>query len=338
MRHTFSNHRTTTRRSRRAPGVACAAIVGILAAFTAPAATATAPAATATKYAVRGRNTASGSRRSVGRAIAHETPGSYTVDNANATSSLGHFFVSAGGTQLQDVWVSTTPSCTPSYSLGSDHIQFATIAIKSGGFSSGSVTEHGVVDSEMATFTYTFTGHFHGTSSEGVERVAGQLRENVSFNNGNPISCTTGPETWTAARDAQGTQTTSPSPGSYSVDNANATSSLGSFSVASGGAELQNVSVSTSLACTPSYNAGSDHIQFASIAISHESFTGSSTQPGTFHGFSATFTYTFNGHFHGKTAGGIDRFAGQLREDVTFNNGNQISCTTGPESWTATGS
>ena len=44
----------------------------------------------------------------------------------------------------------------------------------------------------MATFTYTFTGHFHGLNSSGAERVAGQIREDATYNDGVAHSCTTG--------------------------------------------------------------------------------------------------------------------------------------------------
>jgi hypothetical protein len=142
---------------------------------------------------------------------------------------------------------------------------------------------------------------------------------------------------WTATRDNQGTQTTSPSPGSYSVVYAGLNE--GSFSVSSGGTQLQNVDVATGLTCTPSSNESSDHVQFSSISINSDgSFNGSATANGVVDSQPATFTYTFNGNFHGTTSSGTARFAGQLSEVVTFNNGNQVMCTTNPTSWTATGS
>jgi hypothetical protein len=145
------------------------------------------------------------------------------------------------------------------------------------------------------------------------------------------------PVNWTATRDNQGTQTTSPSPGSYTVVYAG--TDEGSFSVSSDGSQLQNVGVATGLTCTPSSNESSGHIQFPSLAINSDgSFNASATEDGIVDMEPATFTYTFNGHFHGKTSSGTDRFAGQLSEVVTFSNGNQVMCTTNPTSWTATGS
>ena len=100
------------------------------------------------------------------------------------------------------------------------------------------------------------------------------------------------------------------------------------------------MTVSTGLQCTPSYSSGiADHIQFASITINSDgSFnSGTVTQPGTFDSVPATYTYTFSGNFHGTTTGGVERAAGELREEITFNNGTAYSCTTNPQIWTATG-
>ena len=116
--------------------------------------------------------------------------------------------------------MSTGLACTPSYSSGiADHVQFASIAIDSdGSFNSGTVTETGVIDNEPATFTYTFSGNFHGTTTAGVERIAGQLREEITFNNGTRVLVhDESAGTWSATRDSQGTQTTSPQSGSYTV-------------------------------------------------------------------------------------------------------------------------
>ena len=54
-------------------------------------------------------------------------------------------------------------------------------------------------------------------------------------------------------------------------------------------------------------------------------------------GVTAQFTYTFVGHFHGTTTAGVERVAGQLREDITFNDGTAYSCTTNIQTWSATG-
>ena len=283
----------------------------------------------------------SATRDTQGTQTTSPPPGSYTVSSTTHQNvSPGSLYVSADGTELQDVTVPTLLACTPTYNSGGDHVQFASIAIGSdGSFNSGTVTETGVIDSEPATFTYTFSGNFHGTTTAGAERAAGQLRENITFNNGNQISCTTNPQTWSATRDTQGTQTTSPPPGSYTVSSTTHQNvSPGSLYVSADGTQLQDVTVPTLLACTPTYNSGGDHVQFASIAIGRDgSFnSGTVTETGVIDSEPATFTYTFSGNFHGTTTAGAERAAGQLRENITFNNGNQISCTTNPQTWSAT--
>ena len=60
------------------------------------------------------------------------------------------------------------------------------------------MTETGTFDDVPATFTYTFSGNFHGITTAGVERAAGELRENITFNNGTGFSCTTNSQTWSA--------------------------------------------------------------------------------------------------------------------------------------------
>jgi hypothetical protein len=196
------------------------------------------------------------------------------------------------------------------------------------------VTESGVIDNSPATFTYTLSGQFVGT------QVAGSLREDVTFNNGTAYSCTTGPQTWSATRDTQGTQTTSPQPGSYKVSSNYQINQGGSLYVSGDGTKLQDVRVSTTLACTPSNTSlNGGHVQFASIAIGSDgSFSsGTVTESGVIDSVPATFTYTFSGNFHGTDTSGVERAAGQLRENVTFTNGTTYSCTTNPQTWSATG-
>jgi hypothetical protein len=236
---------------------------------------------------------------------------------------------------VQDLTVPTNLACTPSFTGFGDHIQFASIAITGGSFT-GSATDTGVIDNSPATYTYTFNGNFHGTNTSGTERVAGQLRETITFDNGTSYSCTTGPQTWSATYAAQGTQTTSAPPaGSYTVSSLQGFT--GSLYVSSDGTKVQDLTVPTNLACTPSFTGFGDHIQFASIAITGGSFTGSATATGTIDSSPATFAYTFDGNFHGTNASGAERVAGQLRETITFDNGTSYSCTTGPQTWSGLG-
>jgi lipoprotein signal peptidase len=260
-------------------------------------------------------------------------PGSYS-----GSSSQGQglsLYVSDDGTQLQDVTVRTVLVCTPSMTLD-DRLQFASISIAADGSFAGTGSETGVIDNATAQFTYTFAGHVHGTASDGTERLAGQLREDITFNNGSAFSCTSNIQTWSATRDTQGTQSNSPPPpGSYS-----GSSSQGqalSLSVSSDSTQLEDVTVRTVLVCTPSMTLD-DRLQFASIPIAADgSFSATASQSGMESGSAAQFTYTFAGHFHGTASNGSERVAGQLREDITFNNGTAFSCTSNIQTWSATG-
>jgi hypothetical protein len=122
-------------------------------------------------------------------------PGSYS-----GATSQGYgmsLFVSADSTQLQDVKVPTQLACTPS-KIFNDQLQFASIPIAADGSFSGTGSQSGVLFGATAQFTYTFAGHFHGTTTAGVERIAGHLREDITFNDGTAYSCTTNIRTWSA--------------------------------------------------------------------------------------------------------------------------------------------
>jgi hypothetical protein len=57
------------------------------------------------------------------------------------------------------------------------------------------------VEGVPATFTFTFSGHYHGTNGAGRGIAAGTMREDLSFTkSGVSRSCTSGPLTWSATR------------------------------------------------------------------------------------------------------------------------------------------
>ena len=123
-------------------------------------------------------------------------PGSYSGD-----TSAGYgvsLYVSPDSSQIQDVVVNVAPTCTPSFSYGETEVEFASIPIAADGSFSGSSTVDGVVDNAPAQSTYTFVGHFHGTNTSGTERVAGQVRDDITFSNGTSFSCTTNLTSWSA--------------------------------------------------------------------------------------------------------------------------------------------
>jgi hypothetical protein len=279
------------------------------------------------------------SDRTVTATFATDTPpaGSYSGNSQPGNQALS-FYVSSDGSHVQDVYANTSPTCSPSKVFGAGQLHFASIAINADGSFSAATTEAGVAFNTPAQFTYTFIGHFHGQAANGTERAAGQLREDVTFNDGTAYTCTTNTLTWAATRDTQGDQTAlAPPPGSYSGNSQLGNQAL-SFSVSSSGIQLQNVTANTSPTCSPSKVFGAGQLHFASIAINADgSFSATTTEAGVAFNTPAQFTYTFIGHFHGQAANGTERAAGQLREDVTFNDGTAYTCTTNTLTWSALG-
>ena len=249
-------------------------------------------------------------------------------------------YVSAGGTQVQDVTLAggyhNILQCISS--SGSNDTSFyipdVTVA-KDGSFSGKATQTQAQEDGSTATYTYTVSGHFHGTSSSGDERAAGSLREDVTGNNGTAYSCTTGTQPWTMTRDAEGSQVAStPPPGTYSGDGFQ-------FSVSRSGADVQDVTLAAGyhnvLYCTPGHSLNDTSFRIPNTTVAKDgSFSAKATQSGVEDGSAATFTYTFSGHFHGTNSSGDERAAGSLREDVTYNNGTAYSCTTGTQPWSMT--
>ena len=261
-------------------------------------------------------------------------PGSYSGDGYT-------FYVAAGSAHIQDVSLAPAyhdaPACVPSGTIDDDtSFYIPQIAINADGSFSGSASQTGVENGAAATFTYTFSGHFHGTDTNGAERAAGSLRENVTYDDGTSYSCTTGTTPWTMTRETQGTQAaTPPPPGSYSGDGY-------MFYVSPDSTKIQDVSLAPAYhatpACVPSGTIDDDtSFYIPQIAInSNGSFSGTASQMGVENGAAATFTYTFSGHFHGTNSGGTERAAGSLREDVTYDDGTSYSCTTATTPWTMT--
>ena len=140
--------------------------------------------------------------------------GSYS-GHTSQSSGLS-FYVSADSTQVQDITIGPQYyeldlGCTPGGSYQDTSFSIPAIVIASDGSFTGTATTTGVVDNSPAKLTYTFSGHFNGTS------VAGQVRDDITYNNGTAYSCTSNNLSWSATRDTQGSQTASPPPaGSYS--------------------------------------------------------------------------------------------------------------------------
>jgi hypothetical protein len=268
------------------------------------------------------------------QAASPPAPGSYS--GSTSQSRNVSFFVSNDKTKLQDVAIPVVSiACSPSKSFY-DQVQIASIVIGSDGSFSSTTTQDGVLSGAAAHFTYTFSGHMHGLASDGTQRVAGRFREDVTFDNGTAYSCTSNDQTWTADRDAQGTQSAAaPPPGTY--NGSTSQSRNVTFHVANSASQMTNVDIPvTGVFCTPS-NSFYDQLSIGSITIESDgSFAFTTTAVGVVSGATAHFTYTFRGHFHGTTSGGAERASGQFREDVTYDNGTAYSCTTNDQMWSAT--
>jgi hypothetical protein len=245
------------------------------------------------------------------------------------------FYVPAGGAHLHDVVVTTAGlGCAPAKSFN-DHIGIGDVAVAADGSFSSTTTQDGVLFGVPAHFTYTFSGHFHGSTTGGATRLGGILREDVTYNDGTAYSCTSNNQTWSATRDTQGTLAPPLPPGAYA-----GLSHQGygvSFTVSPDSAHLQTVLVTTvGLGCAPA-KTFNDHLSIADVAVAGDgSFSATATQDGALFGTTAHFTYTFSGHFHGSTTGGTARVGGTLREDITYNDGTAYSCTSNNQTWSAT--
>ncbi len=246
------------------------------------------------------------------------------------------FYVSPGGGHVQNVRVSTTVmGCTPSEEVV-DHLEVASVVINQDGSFSSTTEQEGVLKHLPAKFKYMFSGQFHGTGSAGVVRVAGTLREDITYENGSKFQCTTNGEDWSLTRESVQTEASfPPAAGSYS-----GTDQQGypvTFYVSPGGGHVQNVRVSTTvMGCTPSEEVV-DHLEVASVVINQDgSFSSTTEQEGVLKHLPAKFKYMFSGQFHGTGSAGVVRVAGTLREDITYENGSKFECTTNGEDWSLT--
>ena len=84
------------------------------------------------------------------------------------------------------------------------------------------------------------------------------------------------------------------------------------------------------MGCTPS-KGFDDHFEVASIAIDSEGdFSSTTEQEGVIEHTPAKFKYTISGHLSGTSA------SGSIREDISFSNGTEYSCTTNALTWSLT--
>ncbi len=245
------------------------------------------------------------------------------------------FYVSPGGGQVQNVRVDTTVvGCTPSEGFD-DHFEVASVAINPDGSFSSTTEQEGVLKHLPAKFKYTFSGQFHGTGSAGVVRVAGTLREDITYDNGSKFECTTNGEYWSLTRESVQTEASfPPAAGSYS-----GTDQQGypmTFEVTAGGTKLQNVSVPTVVVgCTPAKETDLAFVIKEATIGSDGSFTAKETESATVFAVTAIVTYEFSGQFYGPGSGGKVRVAGTLRETAVDESGKTFECTSNGQAWEA---
>lgn len=116
--------------------------------------------------------------------------GSYSGSNGQNGNGLS-FYVSADGTQIQDVYDNAVAlSCTGSGGA-LDHLGIDEVTIAPDGSFTSTTTQTGLFGGSTATFTYTFNGHSQGTS------FTGTYREDITYNNGTS-SCTSNNQSWSA--------------------------------------------------------------------------------------------------------------------------------------------
>jgi hypothetical protein len=265
--------------------------------------------------------------------------GSYTGTNPQNNEPIT-FYVSASKTSLQDISIPfVILTCTPSGDANPNQpLGIAAIPLKSGGSFAATTTQTGAYAGHRATFTYTFRGNYQGLNSSGVPTFAGSFKETLKFTDSTARTCTSGSQSWTATRDTQPPQTTTPPPvGSYTATNPQNNEPI-TFYVSASKTSLQDISIPfVILDCTPSGDANPNQpVGIASVPLkTNGSFTATTTQTGVYAGFPAKFTYTFRGNFHGAGPSGAARAAGTFRETMTFTDSTARTCTSNTQSWTA---
>ncbi|MDA0165213.1 hypothetical protein OM076_33405 [Solirubrobacter ginsenosidimutans] len=277
----------------------------------------------------------SATRESQGDQTASPPPaGSYSGTTPNGYGMT--MYVSADSKHLQDIAFRTLLDCTPTIPSFYDDLGIADIPIAADGSFSATTTQQGIYAGVPATFTYTFSGHFHGANANGVARVAGTYKQVITYNDSVARTCSTDDQSWTATRQTQGDQTASPPPaGSYGGTTPNGYGMT--MYVSPDNQHLQDIAFWTLLGCTPTRPSFYDHLGIADIAIAADgSFSATTTQQGIYFNVPATFTYTFSGHFHGANASGVARIAGTYKQVITYNDGVAHTCSSNEQSWSAT--
>ncbi len=270
---------------------------------------------------------------------AHPPVGSYTATNPQNNEPIT-FYVSASKTSLQDISIPFVfLTCTPTGDANpTEPMGIASIPLSTNGSFAATTTQSGVYAGFPAKFTYTFRGNYQGLNSSGVPTVTGTFKETLKFTDSAARTCSSGTQSWTATRDTQPPQTTTPPPaGSYTATNPQNNEPI-TFYVSASKTSLQDISIPFAfLTCAPKGDANpTEPLGIASIPLKPDgSFAATTTQTGVYAGFPAKFTYTFRGNFHGVGPSGAARAAGTFQETMKFTDSTARTCTSNTQSWTA---
>lgn len=264
--------------------------------------------------------------------------GSYagtTLENGDPLT----FYVSAKRTSLQDVSVPYLGlDCAPGGAVFTDHLPIASVAVSSNGSFDATATQSGVFDGQLARFTYTFRGDFHGIGHSGRARAAGVFDETVTSAASQALNCASNDQPWYAARSRQPAETSSPPPdGNYAGTNPQNNEPV-TFSVAAGATSLEDIAIpDLSLTCAPGGSSFIDNLSILSTPLGADgSFSATSIGGGTYDGSPATYTYRFLGSFHGADRSGAERVAGIFSMTIVSRGASPTTCASDEQSWSAT--
>jgi PKD domain len=272
-------------------------------------------------------------------AVVKAPAGSYTGSYPTDVYEPITFYVSGNEADLQDIAIpSVSLTCAPGGAAVGEPFLIASVPLKANGSFSKTTTQQGVYQGYPATFTYTFSGNISGVNADGAVTVAGSFRETLAYTAAAAYDCTSNDQSWSATRDAQPAQTTSrPPAGSYTGSYPTDVYEPITFYVSGNQADLQDIAIpSVSLTCAPGDAAVGEPFTIASATLNADgSFSATSTEDGVYDGYPATFTFTFQGNFHGVAPSGAARAAGWFRETLAYTGSAAYDCTSNDQSWTA---
>jgi hypothetical protein len=92
-------------------------------------------------------------------------------------------------------------ACVPPGNLPrSDHLVISSAPIAADGSFSGTGSQSGVFAGRNASYTYSFKGFFEGSGDDGATVAEGSFREDITFTDSAPHTCTSNELSWRAKR------------------------------------------------------------------------------------------------------------------------------------------